>query len=323
MPISLSQVLSVILALAVVYYVLGLIVSALTKTALEAFNTRGKSLEAFLKKNLLGLAEAGQQGLLENLKQMPQLDSLKPVRYVKKFGLPVGFFSGKTEIIDYVERIPPKNLVDALFDLAATATSAQEKAKAVLNLLPNELPDLKGHTVKFEAKQKLNDYVDGKFEDIDKFRSKLENWFGGLMDQASQEFKAQARIWVIALSLLVTLLLGVDSIDLAQRYWKNAAISAIADAQASLIVGSTNDQNQKNADTQQLISQLEEMQAINYNWYQKPSNAPANWLLLKILGLLITAFAVSQGSSFWYDLIKRLKGDQQGTDTASGTAAVG
>jgi hypothetical protein len=321
MPISLSQVLSVILALAVVYYVLGLIVSALTKVILEALNTRGKSLEAFLNKNLLGLAESGQQSLLEKLKQMPQLDSLKPVRYAKKYGLPVGFFNGKTEIIDYVENIPPRNLVDALFDLAGTFNTAQEKANAILNQLPDKLPGSKG-PVDFVAKQKLQEFVGGRFNDIEQLHSKMETWFSGLMDQASQVFKAQARVWVVLLSVLVTFLLGVDSIDLAQKYWQNAAISATANAQASLIVGSAADENQKNADTQKLISQLEEMKAIDYNWYKKPSDAPGNWLFLKILGILITTFAVSQGSSFWYDLIKRLKGDQA-TETTGGSGVTG
>ena len=48
---------------------------------------------------------------------MPPLSALKPVQYAKRAGLSLGFFTGKTEIIDYVERIPPKNLEDALFDL--------------------------------------------------------------------------------------------------------------------------------------------------------------------------------------------------------------
>ena len=309
MPVSLSQVLSVILALAVIYYVLGLIVSTITKLVLEAFDTRGKSLEAFLKKNLLGIAGAGRGDVLERLKQMPQVSSLKPVRYAKRFGLPVGFLLGKTEIIKYVERIPPKNLVDALFDLSGTFEDVKEKANAILGQLPDNLPGPDG-PIPFVQKQQLQAFVDGGITDLQELRFRMETWFSGLMDQAAQEFKAQARIWVIFLSLFVTFLLGVDSIDLAQKYWKNAALSATADAQATLILGASNDQNLSDADTQKLISQLEEMKAINYDWYKKPEDAPANWLLLKIIGLMITTFAVSQGASFWYDLIRRLKGEQ-------------
>lgn len=326
MPISISQVISVVLALAVVYYVLGLIVSAITKYIMEVFNTRGRSLEDFLKNNLLGVAEAGKEDLLENLKKMPQINTLKPVRYAKNLGFfPTGFFTGKTELINYVERIPPKNLVDALFDLPVTAGSARKKAKAIINQLPDKLPSLDGEGIEFEAKKQLQQFVDGKFTDLEELHTKMETWFTGLMDQAAQQFKAQARFWVVTISFLVTILLGVDSIELAKKYWNNATIAATADAQASLILGSSDEENQKNADIEKLTAQLEEMKAIDFEWYQKPADAPENWLLLefwrKLPGMLITALAVSQGSSFWYDIIRRVKGEQTSSTSTAATSA--
>ena len=319
MPISLSQVLSVILALAVVYYVLGLVVSTITKYALEIMNTKGKCLEEFLKKNLVEGVDKAKEGFFEKFKQTPQLNSLKPVRYVKKFGIPVGFFSGKTEIVNYVERIPSKNLVDAFFDLSGTCKKGNDKVQEVIGHLPDKLPGLDGNPVDFTIKTELKKLADNGFDDLDALRSKMETWFSGLMDQAAMEFKAQARRIVILLSLVVAFIFGVDSIELANLYWNNAALSATADAQANLIIGSTNDENQKNADIQKLTAQLEEMKAINFKWYEAPTDPPANWLFLKILGILITAFAVSQGTSFWYDLIKQIKGEQAPTIPATTT----
>jgi hypothetical protein len=317
MPISLSQVLSVVLALAVVYYVLGLVVSAITHYAVEILNTRGKSLEGFLKKRLLGMAEDGKSELLDLLKETPQISSLKPVRYEKTLGfIPSGFFTGKTAIINYVERIPPKNLVDALFDISGTISEGENRVRKIIECLPKQLPGPKGPE-DFKIRADLLKLAESGFNNVDELRAKMETWFTGLMEQASQEFRAQARRIVITLSLVVTLLFGVDSIELAKMYWKNAAISATADAQASLIISATDKQNQDNADIQKLVKQLEDMQAINYKWYKYESDTPnvplppfSTWLALKILGLLITALAVSQGSSFWYDLIKQLKGDQ-------------
>jgi hypothetical protein len=315
MPISLSQVLSVALALAVIYYVLGSIVSAITKLILDAFNTKGKVFEGFLKRHLLGMAANGKSELLDKIKKMPQLNSLMPVRY-KWLGLGIVF--GQTKIVDVIERVPPKNLVDALFDLEDTVKTAKEKATAVVNLLPDQLPGLMGQPVNFEVKSKLLTHVTNQFEDLDKFRSKLETWFGGIMDQAAQEFKAKARIYILIISFLITILLGVDSINLAQKFWKNATISAVADAQASLILGSTDEENQNNANVSALIEQLEEMNAVNF-WYQKPPEAPDGWgwlwneIAKKFPGMIITTIAVSQGSSFWYDLIKRLKGEASPT----------
>lgn len=322
MPISLSQVLSVILALAVVYYVLGTVVSAITRYALEVMNTRGKSLEAFLRSRLLGVVEEGKEDLLELVKRTPQVNALKPVRYTKTLGfIPSGFFTGKTEVINYVERIPPKNLVDALFDLGATINEGENGVKKIVELLPTHLPGANGPE-EFKIRADLLKRVEKGFDDVEELRAKMETWFSGLMDQSSQEFRAQARRVVIALSLVVTFIFGVDSIELAKMYWKNATISATADAQAALITSATDDANQQNADVQKLVAQLEEMQAINYKWYVynpgEPNIPPyPTWVLLKVLGLLITAFAVSQGSSFWYDMIKQIKGEQSSSSQAN------
>ncbi len=319
MPVSLSQVLSVVLALAVTYYILGLVVSTVTKFITEALDTRGRSLEAFLRKNLLGETEKGKSLLLDQLKRMPQLDSLKPVRYA---GYGLGFFGwkGGTRISDYVERIPPKNLVDALFDLGGTLNKGNKKVQEVIGCLPDQLPGPNG-PIEFAAKTELKKLADAGFEDVEALRSKMETWFTGLLDQAAQEFKAQARRVVILLSVLVTLVLGVDSIELAQKYWKNATISTTANAQASLILASPQDENQRKADIQRLAADLDQMNAINYTWYQPPKDAPGNWLFLKVAGLLITAFAVSQGASFWYDLMKRIKGEEATEESAASAAA--
>lgn len=322
MPVSISQVISVALALAVIYYVLGLIVSTITRYTLEAFNTRGKSLEDFLKRNLIGVAASGKKMTLEKLKSMPQLNSLKPVRYVKKLGIPVGWLTGKTEVIDYIEKIPPKNLVDALFDLEGTNKKGNEKVKEVIE----SLPDTISPGIDFTIKKELKKLADAGFDDVEALREKLNTWIGGLMDQASETFKAQARWWVVVISFVVTFILGVDSIALAKLYWQNAALSATADAQATLILASTDDENQKNADVQQLITQLDEMKATDQFWYQKPEDAPDDWNFMNIFfskfwGMVITAIAVSQGSSFWYDLMKQIKGEQPKDESAVSATA--
>ncbi len=315
MSIALSQVLDVALALAVIYYVMGLVVSAVTKLILEAFETRGKVFQEFLKRNLLGALDNGKSELLERLKNTPQVNTLKPVRYSPPL---IGFLTGRTKVSDVIERIPPKSLVDALFDLAGTFESGNAKVKAVLALLPDQLPG-PGEPVDFAAKKELVKLADQGFENLEEMRTKMETWFAGLMDQSATVFKAQARRVVIALSLALTLLLGVDSIELAQKYWKNAAIAATANAQAALILQSTDQENIDAAKVDELAAQLEEMQAIDYTWYARPEDAKDDWLVMKILGLLITTLAVSQGSSFWYDLIKRIKGDQTAAAATTST----
>lgn len=312
MPVSLSQVIGVVLVLAVIYYILGLIVSSITKLALEAFDIRGKTLENFLKKNLVGVVEGGKQGLLDKLKEMPQLSSLRPVRY-KYFGL--GFFLPKdsTKFSDYVEQIPSKNLVDALFDLEGTIKTGNEKVKEVIDILPDKIIGPDGKEITFAAKEKLKKLADNGFDDVEQMRSKMETWFDGIMSQAGQEFRAKARQIVVLISLLVVFILGVDTIDIAQRAWSDASLVKKADVQASIILSSDADQAQKNADIAKLYDTLDDFQVLNIPFWRSAATAPQSngSIFIRILGMLITTLAVAQGSSFWYDIIRQIKGEQK------------
>jgi hypothetical protein len=311
MSVTFSQVVNVILALAIVYYVLGLIVSVISKMVLDAFETKGKNLEEFLKRNLLGFAEKNKEGLLEQLKKLPQLSSLRAVLYAKA-GL--GFFTGETELSKHIERIPAKNLVDALFDLTGTMQKGEAKVIDVIHLLPSHIHGPDGSPIEIKTRVWLQNYVEKGFDDVEAVRAKLETWVEGLMEQASQEYKAKARRWVVAISFVITVLLGVDSIQLAQQYWHDAAISVTANTQAAIIIQSVDEENVKNAKLQDLTKQLDTMQALRFGWWNDfPAEAAWPWLPLKILGLLITTLAVSQGSSFWYDIIRQIKGEQTST----------
>jgi hypothetical protein len=67
--------------------------------------------------------------------------------------------------------------------------------------------------------------------------------------------------------------------------------------------------------------------SFRFGWWQSqtlpaPKDIPdwLNYILLKILGLGITAIAVSQGSSFWYDLLKKATGTSSLPGAASSEA---
>jgi hypothetical protein len=71
-----------------------------------------------------------------------------------------------------------------------------------------------------------------------------------------------------------------------------------------------------------LIKQLSEL-TINIGWWQTEHPATGatamDWvtfILLKVVGLGLTAVAVSQGSSFWYDLLKKLTSPATSTSSS-------
>jgi hypothetical protein len=137
----------------------------------------------------------------------------------------------------------------------------------------------------------------------------MGQWFDGLMEQASEKFKALARRYVILFSLALTLILGVDSIDLFKQLWSTPDLRAIAAVKAQAYIA----QNGYAADTGPLLADLDALN-IKIGWTSLMKNMPeptdlvnfAKFWLLKAIGLLMTTVAVSQGSSFWYDILRKL-----------------
>jgi hypothetical protein len=287
--------LEIVIGLVLVYYILAAIVSTITKVLTESFETRGAALQTYLKQMV------GEKTV--DLTSLPQIKALRPIRYANWWNV----FGAGTEA-KLVEKIPSSTLVDAFFDVTGLTCKAELKPTAdELTALINQLPESEG-------KHALLRWIEQGVTDVDQLRGRVTDYVNGILNQAQLTFKARARSIVIILSLLLTLLLGTDTIQLAKDLANDAALRAMLDTQASAVAS--------RPDAQGNIPQLSDLirklssSTIQIAWWQQ-HNAPATatvqgWIgfvLLKFLGLGITVVAVSQGSSFWYDILKRLTGE--------------
>jgi len=295
---SIPQILEVAIGLIVVYYLLGSVVSLVTQWINEGLESRGKALEQYLLK-IVGDKKLG------DLVKLPQLQALRPIRY-KNF---LSVFGSATEP-KKLEKIPVSTLVDAYFDIAGL-TSKKEMDLLQLAELIDKLPDSEG-------KNAFISWINQGVTTIEDLRKRTTDYFGGLMEQAAATFRSRARSFVIILSIGITILFGTDSIQLAKTLWINAELRAIAAAQADVIVANGG----TNAEISNLLDDLGKF-SISIGWWQTqefpPSSDMAGWALfifLKVLGLGITAAAVSQGSSFWYDLLKKVSAPATSTSSS-------
>lgn len=287
---SISQALEVVIGLIFIYYVLGSIVSLITQWINEAFETRGKSLERHLMK-IVGAKHVGE------FVQLPQLQALRPIRFKNWSSVLTSATEPKK-----LEKIPASTLVDSYFDfvgLTATKEFEADELKELINAFPES-----------EGKQAMLKWVGQGVTNIEDLRKRTTMYFGGVMEQAAATFKSNARSFVIMLSIFITLLLGTDSIQLAQTLWANAGLRALAVAKAEAAV---QDEQVTEDNIDDLITQLGELNIVSFGWWQTQLPAAnsglGSWgmfLLLKVLGLGLTAAAISQGSSFWYDLLKKI-----------------
>ncbi len=286
---SFSQVLEVAIGLVLVYYVLGSIVSWFTKIILEMQETRGKVLEEYLHKI------AGDKTV--DLTKLPQMKALQPIRYKT----PLSVFSSTT-VAKKIEKVPVSTLVDSFFDLTGL-TGRPEMDAAQLKKLVGALPESEG-------KQAMLKWINQGVTNFNTLRARVNTYFTGLLDQAASKYKAHARSFVISFSILLTLILGTDSIQLAKDLWTNAELRALTAGQAQVVI----EQGTEILDFQAIIDALDQFSIIKIGWWQLEDALPngssalawVGFILLKLLGLSLTAVAVSQGSSFWYDLLKKL-----------------
>jgi hypothetical protein len=285
---SIPQVLEVAIGLIVVYYLLGSVVSLVTQWINEEFESRGKALEQYLIK-IVGDKKIG------DLVKLPQMQALRPIRYKNLLSI----FGSVTEP-KKIEKIPVATLVDAFFDLSGL-TAKKEMDLLQLAELIDKLPDSEG-------KHAFINWINQGVTNLADLRTRTTAYFTGMLDQAAATFRARARSFVIILSVGITLLFGTDTIQLAKTLWTNADLRAIAAAQANAVVA----QEGANADLSSIVDDLSAY-SIKIGWWQTQqfpqTNNVMDWVIfifLKVLGLGITAAAVSQGSSFWYDLLKKL-----------------
>lgn len=165
---------------------------------------------------------------------------------------------------------------------------------------------------------------------IQAIRLSLEKWFNDSMDRASGWYKRRTQSFLLCFGLLTAFSCNIDTIAVVQWLWKSDA------ARQAVLVAATNYEKQgppgskpvagygsddpdytvmakRVADADQKIYELQ--YPIGWIFNAKPSNLLRSWqfertnrsrLSQYLLGCLITAIAISMGSTFWFNALENL-----------------
>jgi hypothetical protein len=188
----------------------------------------------------------------------------------------------------------------------------------------------------------VEEYTSERERQLAKARGNVEDWFNSSMDRVSGVFKRYTQYMALILGLLLSSFLNVDSISVAQYLWREPTVRQVLAAQA--ISYQPPKTQAGTAPTQTLQQVTEQLSSVNLpvGWAFQNNGGPAIYdnhcqllpkpgqlfgipivgsnycmttkiplldptnILLKILGILITAAATAQGAPFWFDVLKKV-----------------
>ncbi|MBC7931315.1 MAG: hypothetical protein H7Z38_12205 [Rubrivivax sp.] len=308
-----STVLEVAIGMIFVYLLLSLLCSAVVEYAEAKLNYRSKDLERGLRLLL-------DQRVPKKL-AYKQLGTITDTVAEKLYAHPLvkSLYRGEKP----PSYIPARTFALALWDMAFPAD--QRSVSGDAQSLSKIRASVQGNAViGDDLKRSLLALLDDAEGDFDKARKNIEDWYDGTMDRVSGWYKRRVHVVLLVMGILVSALINADTINLAKALMRNDALRAsvvasaerAADTPAPATTPTPADPKERDRlatqKVQDVKTQLDTL-GLPIGWEQNPSTpddprrfpgTPGEWIL-KVLGLLITALAISQGAPFWFDLLNK------------------
>jgi hypothetical protein len=291
--VSIGIAVDVAIGLIFLYLLLGMLASAVQEFVAGVMKLRGRQLRDSLQNMLAGVTAGGRpsDGLFHNV-----------------FGHALVQGGGTANLPSYVSG---RNFSLALLDTLTDGTQAPlfsqvEKSVAAL-------PD-------GPAKDSLSAILGRTGGDLDKLEAGVQAWFDDAMDRVSGIYKRFSQYFNLAFGLVLAVGLNINSIDIAKTLStddmsRNAivemATKEVAKPQATSNLPPTADSVAVQAG--KLRDDLGSLLPIG--WPSGKNVFVAIWekltgksgeAVVAVIGWLITAFAVSLGAPFWFDMLQNV-----------------
>jgi hypothetical protein len=308
-----NAAIDVFIGLAFFYFLLSIFCSAINEAIATTFNLRAKDLERGIRNLLAEKADAFYAD--------PRIQALhKPKRFLGWMGLPwLGKPSrGAMPSLHWMQPLDnklPSYISSRAFALTVLDTFAPPDSKdgaagAGGNLIARAeavLPEVR--KVNPKVAQMLQDALDEAGTDVEKFRTTIEQSFDETMDRVSGWYKRRVQLILFVIALVAVGAMNADSFSIAQRLWKNDALrsAVVAQSNAAVAKGKPACKNGGNASPQEAAKCLEQVKQLGIPLGWSKDTSPSGWGIPgKMLGLILTAFAILLGAPFWFDLLGKV-----------------
>jgi hypothetical protein len=277
-----SSIFDVAIGLTFLYFLMSMIVSHINEVISGIMGWRAKDLDAAVRRML------ADPDLANKVLSHPMIESL-----ASKAG-------GKPSYI------PPNTFALAVFDAILPPSDQPSALYQMRQVVVKSVPTNK-------ASQALVTIIDGANGNIDKARAGVSDWFNTSMDRLSGEYKRRMQYLTLILSLTVTLLMGADTLGLAETLYKEPTLrSAVTGAAATLSTSTTTTSQTsitgQGAAVQQIIGEIDKI-SLPLGWGALPTDA-IGWFK-KVLGLLTTVSRMCEWRDLCHQLPQRQHQDQR------------
>jgi hypothetical protein len=307
-----STILEVAIGLLFVYLLLSLLCSAVGEYIEARYNHRAK----YLRQGITLLLNDTGGGGVDLAAQLYAHGLVRP------------FYRDGTKLPSY---IPSRTFALALWNMATTAAAGDTPGIAGGSGGAGVTADLKAvraavaaHLPNRELRTALLTLIDEAQGDVEKARRNIEEWYDGMMDRVSGWYKRRTAVLMLLLGFVVSAVVNADTINIANTLARDGTLrsSLVAAAEQRLrtpLPPTTTGGTAEEVEAQSTMNLQRAHDAVNalglpIGWTRATDTnkddrrrVPETFgeVLLKLVGILLTGVAISQGAPFWFDVLNK------------------
>jgi len=295
-----SQVLEVAIGLVLMYLLLSLISSSIREAIESQLKSRAVDLESGIRELL---QDPGGAGLTKALYEHPLV-----------FGLFKGAYDPSKSRRNLPSYIPSGNFAVALLDIVARGPSGEVATGAMAPLSIDSLRAAVGRMPNAPVQRALLTAIDTAHGDLRRAQANVEAWFDRSMERVSGWYKRRTQVIIFAVGLALTVAVNADTLSVVESLVQDDSLRKAIVAEAET---AARDANRSAADVKAVRAELHDL-GFPVGWARSlPAwTGECNIVCVgesvlrqapyHVPGWLLTAFAISLGAPFWFDVLKRI-----------------
>lgn len=313
-----SIILEIAIGIVFIYVLLSLICTAASEFIARVLALRSNNLAEGIR-NLLNDPDA--QGLAKDFYKHPLITGFykegftdKRMNWLarsslgKRFKIDKWFWGGPSYIPSHI-------FVTVLLDIVAPGSTAASKT----------IQDLRdavaaSNNIDEKTRKALLALIDNSNYRVKDAQKNIEDWFDDAMDRVSGWYKRSMQTIVLVLALVIVFTANADTIMLSNNLAQDSTLRASIVKSAEAFTANQSLTPGSNVSFNETADAIGQLKVIPMGWSKEPCtlnifnrtcNTPeqqddyGGWFSRKIIGLLITAFALSLGAPFWFDILSK------------------